>query len=128
MIKRILALACVLATVATAAPLGYSSGVNGLSATQANLNTPFIDNHSGGSSVAFQARHVLIRSRSTSANTCYFDLGDGVATTADTSLAPGAAISRSWDETTGGLGGGWDAIGIICATGHTATWDVDAYR
>ena len=129
--KRILfALGIVLAlvTAAWAMQSRYSSGTSGISVTQANTNTAFIDNRSGsGTSAAFQARHVLIRSRSTSANTCFFDLGDGVATTADTRLEPGASISIDWDAQSGG-GAGWSAIGTICSTGQTATFDVDAWR
>lgn len=106
----------------------YSSGATGLSVTQANLNTAFTDNHSGGTAAAFQARHVLIRSRSTSADTCHFDLGDGVATTGDTALAPGASLYLAFDSTSGGAGGGWNSIGAICGAGDTATWDVDAWR
>lgn len=106
----------------------YSSGATGLAVTQANLSTAFTDNHSGGSAGTFQARHLLIRSRSTSADTCHFDLGDGVATTADTALAPGASVAVSWDPATGGVGGGWNAVGVICGAGDTATWDVDAWR
>ena len=105
----------------------YSSGATGLSITTGNLNTPFTDNHSGGTSTAFQARHVLIRSRSASANSCHFDLGDGVATTADTLLEPGASVRVEWESTTGGVGGGWNALGAICGSG-SATWDVDAWR
>lgn len=127
--KRLLLLALLgMAASAWAMTQHYSSGATGLSATQANLNTPFTDNHSGGTAAAFQARHILIRSRSTSADTCHFDLGDGVATTADTALAPGASVSVSWDPTTAGVGGGWNAIGVICGAGGTATWDVDAWR
>lgn len=130
MIKRILALGIVLVLAATAWAMNarYSSGTGGISVTQANTNTAFTDNRSGsGTSATFQARHVLIRSRSTSANTCFFDLGDGVATTADTRLEPGAAVSLDWDEYTGG-GAGWWAIGTICSSGQTATFDVDAWR
>lgn len=65
-----------LAMTGWAMTLHYSSGTTGLSVTQANLNTPFTDNHSGGASAAFQARHVLIRSRSGSADSCHFDLGE----------------------------------------------------
>lgn len=120
----VLALAC--APIAWAA-LGYSSGATGLAISQTNRTITFTDNHSGGGSTAFAARHVLIRSRSTSANTCHVDFSDGTATTADTRLAPGDSISRTWDERDGGAGG-WFTIGAICATGETATWDVDAWR
>lgn len=116
-----------LAMTGWAMTLHYSSGTTGLVVTAANVNTPFRDNHSGGSSATFQARHVLIRPR-TGGNTCFVDLGDGVATTADTRLPAGSTFIADWDETTGGVGGGWSAVGAICASAETATWDVDAWR
>jgi hypothetical protein len=117
-----------LAVSAWAMTLSYSSGATGISVSQTNTNIPFTNNHSGGDSATFQAKHVLIRSRSASANTCHFDLGDGVATTADPTLAPGASIAVDWDQRSGGVGGGWSAIGVICTTAQTATWDIDAWR
>ena len=127
--NRILALlvALALASTAWAMTSHYSSGASGLAITTANRNTPFTDNHSGGGATTFQAKHVLIRSRAASVSSCHFDLGDGVATTADTRVEPGASVVIEWDERSGGAGGGWNRIGAICGSG-TATWDVDAWR
>ena len=47
-----------------------------VSVTSTNSAVSFTDNGSGGSSVAFLARHVVVYSLSTSANTCTFDLKD----------------------------------------------------
>ena len=129
MIKRILALGMVLALAVTAWAMNarYSSGTAGISVTQANTNTAFTDNHSGGSSAAFNARYVSICSRSTSAHSCFVDLGDGVATTADWRLAPGACITATYQSAQTG-GEGWAALGSICAAGETATFDVMAGR
>jgi len=121
------ALALALAAVCMAAGLSYSSGASGISVTQTNTTVTFTDNHSGGTSAAFNARFVLIRSRSASADTCYVDFNDGTATTADHPLEPGASLAYNWDERAG-LGGGWSQIGVICATGDTATFDVSAWR
>ena len=103
----------------------YTSGLNGISVTQANTNTPFLDNHSGGTGLAFNALYLSVCSRSTSANTCHFDL-DGVATTADWRLAPGACIPVVYSQKLGG--DGWSNIGVICAGGETATFDIMAGR
>jgi hypothetical protein len=121
-----------LATLAVAASawavgLQYSSGATGLAVSEVNANTPFTDNHSGGTNAAFQARGIMIRPR-TGSDTCHVDLGDGVATTADTALPAGSTLIKEWDPTTGGVGGGFDRFGAICGTGDTATWDVDAWR
>lgn len=124
-VLAVLAIAC--ASVLWAAGMAYSSGTSGVSVTQTNTAVSFTDNHSGGGSTAFAARHLLIRSRSTSANSCFIDFTDSTATTADTRLEPGASISRTWDDRDG-MGGGWSSIGLICATGQTATFDVDAWR
>lgn len=127
--KRLLTLALMLAVAATAWAMNarYSSGTGGISVTQANTNTPFINNHSGGDSAAFSARYVTVCSRSASTHSCFVDLGDGVATTADWRLAPGACIDASYsDKHTGG--DGWAALGSICAAGETATFDVMAGR
>jgi hypothetical protein len=114
-----------LAASAWAMNLRYSSGTAGISVTQANTNTAFSDNHSGGTSSTFNARFVTVCSRSASANSCFFDM-DGVATTADYRVAPGACMSLSFAGTSGG--DGWAAIGAICATGETATFDIQAGR
>lgn len=127
--KRLLALLAVLALGATAWAMNarYSSGTAGISVTQANTNTPFINNHSGGDSAAFSATSVSVCSRSTSTHSCFLDLGDGVATTADWRLAPGACIEV--DYKAGQTGGeGWAALGSICAAAETATFDVMAGR
>jgi len=128
--KRILALAAVLALVvgtAWAMNARYSSGTAGISVTQANTNTAFVNNHSGGGSEAFSALYVTVCSRSTSANYCFLDLGDGVATTADWRIAPGACIQVSYQSAHTG-GDGWAALGSICAAAETATFDVMAGR
>lgn len=129
MIRRTFVLACVLALAATAWAMNarYSSGTAGLSITQANTNTTFTDNHSGGSSAAFSARYVTVCSRSASTHSCFIDLGDGVATTADWRIAPGACIQVSYQSAQTG-GEGWAALGSICAAGETATFDVMAGR
>jgi len=131
MIRRILALALMAALlavpVAWAMNAFYSSGTAGISVTDANTNTAFTDNHSGGTSAAFSATVVLVRSRSTSASACFFDLGDGVATTADHRLAPGESIEMVFDPKRTG-GEGWARIGMICGAAGTATFDVTAAR
>lgn len=127
MTKRLAAalISLALAASAWAMNLRYSSGTAGISVTQANTNTAFSDNHSGGTSAAFNARHVTVCSRSASANACFFDM-DGVATTADYRVAPGACMSLSFAGSSGG--DGWAAVGAICATGETATFDIQAGR
>jgi hypothetical protein len=129
MTKRLAVLLVALTVAASAWAVGlqYSSGATGLAITQTNLTTSFTDNHSGGTDAAFQARAILIRPR-TGSDTCHVDLGDGVATTADTALPAGSTFIKEWDPTTGGVGGGFDGFGAICGTGETATWDVDAWR
>lgn len=122
-----LALVLALATAAWAMNARYSSGTGGISVTAANTNTTFINNHSGGDSAAFAAVSVTVCSRSTSANTCFIDLGDGVATTADWRLAPGACIQVTYQTAKTG-GDGWAALGSICAAAETATFDVMAGR
>jgi hypothetical protein len=115
-----------LALPALAGKLQYSSGTTRVSVTQANSAVSFTDNGSGGTSSAFYARTVWIRSDSTSANSCYFDLKDTTATTADIRLAPGDSIVMTWADTLGG--NGWAGLGAICAAGETATFDVVAVR
>lgn len=129
MIRRILALSMALALAATAWAMNarYSSGTAGISVTQANTNTVFVNNHSGGDSAAFFATSVSVCSRSTSAKACFIDLGDGVATTADWRIEPGACITVGYDSANTG-GSGWAALGSICAAGETATFDVMAGR
>jgi hypothetical protein len=100
-----------------------------ISVTQSNTAISFTDNGSGGSSAAFRARVVVIRSSAGSANTCYFDLKDTVATTADTALEPGATWSEVFDDPTDvNQQGGWSGMGVICDTGETATFNVTAAR
>jgi hypothetical protein len=103
----------------------YTSGTAGLGASDVNLNTPFTDNHSGGSASTFKAYVVLIRNRGP--NPVFYDLGDGVATTADTRLAAGDSITVEYSAARTG-GDGYAAIGLICAAGLTAVVDVDAWR
>jgi hypothetical protein len=104
----------------------YSSGASGLAITQANRNTVFVRNITGGNGAAFGALYVSVRSRSTSANTCAFSLGAGVAAVGDIQIAPGASFDLTYD--TSQDRNGWAAIGAICATGQTATFDVVAGR
>lgn len=100
-----------------------------ISVTATNSVVAFTDNGSGGTGQAMSARHVLVRSDSTSANTCYFDLKDTLATSADTPLEPGAAISFEFDlSTTGGVSDGWTGLGAVCASAETATFYVTATR
>ena len=100
---------------------------NAVSVTSSNSAISFTDNGSGGSSVAFLARRVLVRSPTTSANTCYFDVKDTVATTADIALEPGAAIEIEFVDSGGGTSG-WGGLGAICDTAQTATFVVTASR
>ena len=93
-----------------------------ISVTQTNSIINFTDNGSGGTSVHFRARYLLVRSLSTSANTCFFDIKDSLATTADTALEPGASISPPLS------GEGIDVMSAICSTGQTATFRVTAIR
>jgi hypothetical protein len=96
-----------------------------VSVTSTNSAISFTDNGSGGSSVAFLARHVTVRSLATSANTCYFDLKDTVATTSDTALEPGGVWNIPFTES--GTSG-WAGMGAICDTAQTATFVVTATR
>ena len=95
------------------------------SVTQANSAVSFTDNGSGGSAAAFRARYVTIRSLAASANTCYFDMKDTTATTADIALEPGGSFSLTYD---GDAQGGWSGLGAICDTGQTATFLITASR
>jgi hypothetical protein len=105
-----------------------------ISVTQANTATVFTDNGSGGSNVTFYAKAVLIRSLAASANTCYFDLKDKVATTSDTALEPGGSVVFEFPATSTGFPGGaqpvdgWPGMGSICTTAETATFRVTAVR
>lgn len=129
MIRRILGAALGLALVGAvtvwAMQARYSSGTAGISVTQANTNTAFVNNHSGGASEAFYATSVTVCSRAASANSCFFDM-DGVATTADWRLSPGACVELVYSNKLGGEG--WSAIGSICAAAETATFDIYAGR
>lgn len=108
----------------------YSSGTTGISVTQAAGQTNFTDNMSGGSSAAFFAYSVVIRSRSTSAHTCFYRLVQGTVTgtTADRRIEPGGTFTERWDFSTPGTTDGWKGIVYVCASGQTATLDVDASR
>jgi hypothetical protein len=108
----------------------YSSGTAGISVTQANTTVTFTENVSGGASAAFNARHVHIRSRSTSANSCFWDLRDGTATTADNRIEPGKEVVMEWDPNPADIRttDGWASMGMICGTGETATFDITASR
>src|SRR3989304_5878831 len=96
-----------------------------VSVTSTNSAISFTDNGSGGSSVAFLARHVTVRSLATSANTCYFDLKDTVATTADIGLEPGGGGKMPSE---GPGTGGWAGMGAICDSAKTAPFVVTATR
>jgi hypothetical protein len=100
---------------------------NAVSVTSSNSAISFTDNGSGGSSVAFLARHVVVHSSSSSANTCYFDLKDTVATTSDIALEPGGSWAFEFVDSGGGTSG-WSGMGAICDTAQTATFLVTASR
>ena len=99
-----------------------------VSVTSTNSAVSFTDNGSGGSSVAFLARHVVVYSLSTSANTCYFDLKDTTATTSDTAIDPGGTWQMDFIEVAGSSTSGWAGLGAICDTAQTATFRVTATR
>ena len=104
----------------------YSSGANGILVTDVNTNTPFTDNHSGGTTDTFGATVIVVCSRpGATADACYIDAIDGVATTADDRIEPGACLSLTY---LGVDGAGYDSIGSICAAGDTATFDIKAGR
>lgn len=130
MIKRILMLACVLAILAPAGDAGVGLVYNSdVSVTQANSAVLFYDNGSAGTAQAFNATQVLVRSLSTSANTCAFDMKDTTAVYAtDIKLEPGGSISLTFPSTSVGEVDGWPGMGAICDTGQTATFRVTAMR
>src|SRR3972149_1744065 len=90
-----------------------------VSVTSTNSAISFTDNGSGGSSVAFLARHVGLYSLRTSADTCYFDLKDTTATTADISIDPGGTWQMDFIEVAGSSTSGWPGLGAICGTAPT---------
>lgn len=108
-------------------PPTYTSGSAGISVTAVNGTVAFTNNHSGGDSAAFFATQIIVRSRAASANTCYLDYNDGTATTSDVPLAPGGEfrIIRGGNYH---AASGWSSMGVICAGGQTATFDVIADR
>lgn len=127
--RRTLALvaALLLASFAWAGDQVYNNA--SVSVTQTNTSLTFTDNGSGGSSAAFKARHVVVHSLSTSANTCYFDLKDTTATTSDTWIEPGGTWERFYEDPPNSPGGGgWSGMGAICASSETATFLVTATR
>jgi hypothetical protein len=100
-----------------------------VSVTQANTAITFSDNGSGGSAQNFRARFVTIHSETGSANTCFFDLKDTTASTADIPVVPGSTWSLAFEDLGQGGGlGGWSGVGAICDTGETATFHVVASR
>ena len=122
MTKRTMILLAVMAVAASVWAVGVVYH-DDISVTQANSVITFTDNGSGGTSAAFKARSIVVESLAASANTCYLDLKDTTATTADIALAPGG--KWEWIATSGdGLAG----IGAICAAGETATFRVTATR
>lgn len=102
----------------------YSSGSAGISVDENGDTVTFTDNHSGGSTDAFNARWIVIVARS-GGDACYYD-PDGTATTSDHRLLAGATARLIFDRTSGG--NGWPSIGYICAAGESATWDISAGR
>lgn len=124
-ILAVLAVLVALAPLAWAMTYRYSSGTAGISVTQANTNTAIVDNHSGGGGTAFGATSMVVCSRAVSANSCFVDTKDGVATTADDRIEPGACMYYTYH---GASGTGYTAFGAICAAGETATFDVKAGR
>ncbi|MEK9722257.1 MAG: hypothetical protein VW405_02075 [Rhodospirillaceae bacterium] len=127
--KRRAVLIAILASALTVTASAQRLFYNGtISVTDSNSVVAFTDNGSGGTSQAFPARHVLIRSASASANTCFFDLKDTVASSADTPLAPGAGLSLEFDISSGDGDDGWEGMGAICSGGQTATFYVTASR
>jgi hypothetical protein len=123
-----LSLLALVAGAAWAINVQYSSGAAGIFVTDVNTNTPFVDNHSGGTSAAFKAAGGYVCSRATSADSCHFDEIDGVATTADIRVEPGACVPFGYRGVITGETGGFSAVGTICAAGQTATFDIVAYR
>ena len=128
--KRFLAALAVLALVGQSWA-GIGLVYNGdISVTATNTATTFTDNGSGGVAALFNARHLLVRSLSTSANTCAFDIKDTTAVYAtDIKLAPGESISLDFPLTsTSAETDGWPGMGSICDTAQTATFRVTAIR
>ena len=124
-----LLLALGLAATAWAFNVSYTSGLNGISVTATNTNLAFTDNHSGGSASAFKARWITIRSRSGS-DTCCYDT-DALATcddatTSDHRLAASETAQLTFRSSQ--ADDGWSNLAMICDTGESATWDVDAGR
>ena len=95
-----------------------------VSVTETNSIVPFSDDGSGGTGTNFAAREIIVRSASASANTCYFDFNDTVATTADVAVEAGATVHITAPAGHNGFPG----IGAICAGGQTATFYVTAIR
>jgi len=105
----------------------FYNGTIGVSST--NTAVPFTDNGSGGTGQTISARHVLIRSDAGSANTCYFDMKDTVATSADIPLEAGAGLELEFDPSTATPNqDGWTGMGAVCNTAETATFYVTASR
>lgn len=115
-----------LAALADAQRLFYVN--NAVSVTDSNSAITFTDNGSGGSSVAFQARRVVVYSLSTSADTCYFDLKDTVATTSDIAIEPGGTWVAEFSDPNASSTSGWSGMGAICGAADTATFRVTATR
>jgi hypothetical protein len=107
---------------AHAAVLRYSSGTNGLSVTSSSASTAFTDN---ASTVAIHVTWVWIRNRSTSANTCQYQLSESASSTATTANGTPLEVGASVVEPYRGSGPGYRSIAYICATG-TATFSVEA--
>jgi hypothetical protein len=133
MIRRSVAflLALVIALVQAGTPASasnafYSSGTNGISVTATNTDTAIVLT---GTSTAFNAQWILVRSRSTSANACALKLcraSTCVAAATDMRLGPGESVTFTFNPSSGG--DGWSRFGAKCAAAETATWDVDAGR
>jgi hypothetical protein len=126
--KKLLLLAVVLAVIVTSSSAGTGLIYNAdVSVTQTNTQVAFADTGSGGIGVGFKAMSILVRSLSSSANTCYLDLRDRVASTSDIALEPGGSIGFSFPPTSQPADG-WDGMGMICSSGQTATFRVTAMR
>jgi hypothetical protein len=130
MIRKLVAILALVLSAGVASaqnPGAYTSGTAGVSVTDVNTTVTFTDNHSGGTTAAFLARQIIVRSRAASANTCFLDYNDGTATTADVPLAPGGEF-----RLVRGAGyrpeSGWASMGVICSAGQTATFDIIADR
>lgn len=101
----------------------YSSGAAGISASQSNSVVTFTDNHSGGDASAFNATKIVIVNDGP--DPIFVDYVDTTASTADWQVKIGESLILSPPALTSQ---GVPGIGIICASGKTATVRVNATR